>query len=127
MNEWVTKTEKEKAEELAQMEAHQKILEVEENQFQEYVSKVIGEAETRGAPTQVLKKAATVGAGEFRYLGICKWKGMGAWERAYGREWVCGNGHMDWNGCMGMGIWTGARVRCILDMERVHRNHCMRT
>ncbi|KAL5496481.1 hypothetical protein EMCRGX_G012777 [Ephydatia muelleri] len=63
MNEWVAKTEKEKAEELAQMEAHQKILEVEESQFQEYVSKVIEEAETRGAPTQVLKKAATVGAG----------------------------------------------------------------
>ena len=120
MNEWVAKTEKEKAEELAQMEAHQKILEVEESQFQEYVSKVIGEAETRGAPTQVLKKAATVGAGEFWCMGICKWKGMGVWEWAYGLECVYGNGHMDWN---------GAWVRCIFrySMERVHRNHCMHT
>ena len=127
MNEWVAKTEKEKAEELAQMEAHQKILEVEESQFQEYVSKVIEEAETRGAPTQVLKKAATVGAGEFWCM-----------EFANGREWVYGKGHMEGNGCMGMGIWSGMGVwewayglvhgyGAYLDMERVHRNHCMRT
>lgn len=64
MSEWGAKTEKEKAEDLALMDAHQEMLEVEEKQFQEYVSKVIEEAGTRGAPTQVLKKAASVGAGE---------------------------------------------------------------
>ena len=65
MGEWAAKAEREKAEELALMDAHREVLEVEEKQFQEYANMVIKEAEARGAPTEVLKKAASLGAGVF--------------------------------------------------------------
>lgn len=63
MKAWSDKMEKEKAEELALMDDHHQLLEIEEKQFQEYANKVIEEAGARGAPTDLLKKAATIGAG----------------------------------------------------------------
>ena len=63
MGQWAANAEREKAMEVALMDAHQKMLEVEEKQFQEYANKVIEEAGARGAPTEVLKKAASLGAG----------------------------------------------------------------
>ena len=40
------------------------VTQVEEHQFQEYAGKVIAEAESRGANTQPLRKAAKAGAGQ---------------------------------------------------------------
>ena len=71
MSEVRQRKEEQKKEERAYKDHNMKLLKVEEEQFQEYAERVIGEAEKRGAHTQPLRKAAKTGAGMV-LLGRCK-------------------------------------------------------
>ncbi len=60
---------KEREDKEAHIAQNMKLLQVEEEQFQEYARRVIGEARQRGPHTQPLKKAAQAGAG-----GTCSYR-----------------------------------------------------